>query len=155
MSRNVLIDINTVLDFLCKRRFHIEASRIFDLASDGHLAVYFSAHEVTTLSCFLDLELRDRVRVRTILTRMLDLATVIPTTKDTLVRALTSEVADFEDAVLEIAALDNKLLNIITRNVKDFKHSRVEAINPGVFLEIIEADMRGSLAAMDVTPEPT
>ena len=51
--------------------------------------------------------------------------------------ALQSPMGDFEDAVLEAACLKDGVEFIVTRNVKDFALSKVEAVNPSLFLEIL------------------
>jgi len=41
---------------------------------------------------------------------------------------------DFEDAIQSIAAKENAIDYIITRNLKDFQHSKITAITPSDFL---------------------
>lgn len=43
--------------------------------------------------------------------------------------------ADFEDCLQESCAYVNKIDYIVTRNVKDFKYSRVKALEPKRFLD--------------------
>ena len=44
--------------------------------------------------------------------------------------ALESQISDFEDAVIEAVAIESGLDAIITRNTRDFKKSRIRAIEP-------------------------
>ena len=56
--------------------------------------------------------------------------------KADVINALSSEMADYEDAVLDAAASRIKADYIITRNEKDFTHSRVPALSPAAFLQL-------------------
>ena len=51
-------------------------------------------------------------------------------------KALTSEIDDFEDAVIEASSSKEKVEYILTRNIKDFKKSIVHAITPEELLVI-------------------
>jgi predicted RecB family nuclease len=50
--------------------------------------------------------------------------------EETLLKALESRLADYEDAVIEAMALENKIDVIATRNLKDFRKSEIEAKEP-------------------------
>lgn len=49
-------------------------------------------------------------------------------------KALDSRIDDYEDAVMEQAALKKNLDYIITNNLSDFKKSRIKPISPQEFL---------------------
>ncbi|MBO4796159.1 MAG: hypothetical protein J5553_02120 [Verrucomicrobia bacterium] len=49
--------------------------------------------------------------------------------------ALSSELVDFEDAIVETIAVRGKMNYILTRNTKDFAQSKVKAITPGEYLK--------------------
>jgi predicted nucleic acid-binding protein len=134
----VLLDLNVLLDFLNKRQFHAEAARILNLAGDGVINAFVSAHEITTLAYFLDKEGTPGDDFRQVISLLFELVDVLPVDQESLEKALYSKVTDYEDAVLESVALRAGLEFIVTRNIKDFKKSRVEAVNPSLFLELIE-----------------
>jgi predicted nucleic acid-binding protein len=134
-----LLDLNVLLDFLNKRQFHAEAARILGLAGEGRIDAFVSAHEITTLAYFLDKEGTPGDDFRQVLSLLFELVDVLPVDGEALEKALYSKMGDYEDAVLETVSLHAGLDYIVTRNVKDFKKSRVEAVNPSVFLELIGA----------------
>ena len=49
--------------------------------------------------------------------------------KDTIM-AITSDVADYEDAVMVETAIANKVDFILTRNIKDYKKAKIKVISP-------------------------
>jgi capsule polysaccharide export protein KpsE/RkpR len=61
---------------------------------------------------------------------------VIEINRELLEKALTSEIDDFEDAVIEALSSKEKAEYILTRNIKDFKKSIVNAITPEELLVI-------------------
>ena len=50
-------------------------------------------------------------------------------------KAISAEIADFEDAVMVETALRCGMDCIITRNVKDYEKSQIEIYQPNEFLE--------------------
>ncbi|MBO4682302.1 MAG: PIN domain-containing protein [Bacilli bacterium] len=50
--------------------------------------------------------------------------------------ALASNIKDFEDAVVDAVAVSIGADYILTRNKKDFEHSKVKAITPKEFLSL-------------------
>jgi len=131
-----LVDLNIILDLLNKRKFHKDAARLFNLADKGKIEAFVSAHEITTLSYFLEIQKKKKSEIRDILSNLLSILKIISTDKKILESALLSEINDYEDAVLESAAIQYNVDYIITRNVKDFSKSKVPAVSPGVFLEL-------------------
>lgn len=135
-----LVDINILLDALLTRKGYEEASLILDHARRRFFKGYVSAHEITTLSYFLEKEskLRGSCREKILfLFRMMDILAV---DQAALEGALASSMNDFEDAVLEAVAIRANLDFIVTRNVTDFTHCRISALTPTAFLKLLESD---------------
>ncbi len=65
---------------------------------------------------------------------LIDILEVIDVTKVNCIKALALPMNDFEDALLAHCAKRVKADYIITRNVKDFINSPVNAISPKEFL---------------------
>lgn len=56
--------------------------------------------------------------------------------KDVVLNALESAFNDFEDALQNFSAVKHgDIHSIITRNIKDYKHSTLNVITPDVFLK--------------------
>ncbi len=132
--KKILIDLNIILDFLNKRNYHEEAAHIIDLCVRGLAAGFVCAHEITTLSYFLLKEHKDKPKVIQAITAIMNMFTIISTDETVLRDALLSKITDYEDAVIEASSIKNNIDFIITRNISDFKHSRVQAYTPEQFL---------------------
>lgn len=134
--KTILVDLNVILDYIDKRNGYEDAeiiiSNCFDKTFDGYVA----AHEITTLSYFLERSVKDRGKILKIITSVLKTFTIIATDERTLGMALLSDIADYEDAVIEVSAMEKNLDYIITKNIKDFDKSRVKAILPSDFLRL-------------------
>jgi hypothetical protein len=135
--QKVLVDINIILDCLNQRNFFEAATTVIDFCETQTLLGFVGAHEITTLSYFLNQTDKNMARVRKILLNILDIFSVIPIDDDILREALTSPLTDYEDAVLEVSAVAENLDCIITRNLSDFVKSRIPALTPEAFLDAL------------------
>jgi hypothetical protein len=75
-----------------------------------------------------------RADARNLICNLLEISKVGKVSKASFNKALESEIKDFEDAVMESVAIVEAVDFIATRNLKDFKKSRVEAKAPADFL---------------------
>jgi len=58
--------------------------------------------------------------------------------KPAAISALNSEVSDFEDALENYTAENSGDVDfIITRNIKDYKNSKLKVLSPDKFIELI------------------
>lgn len=130
----ILVDLNIILDFLNKRNNHQEAADLINRCAKHELSGFMCAHEVTTLSYFLVKEDKDRIKARTTITALMDIFTVIPVDEAVLRDSLLSPIADYEDAVIEVSSMKAGIDCIISRNIADFKRSRIPAYTPEQFV---------------------
>lgn len=132
--KKILIDLNIILDFLNKHNFHQEAAQLINMCVEKKVSGYICAHEVTTLSYFLFKEHKDKTKVINTLTALLDIFSIIPIDEYILRDSLISPIADYEDAVIEVSSMKTNLDYIISRNISDFKLSRIPTYTPKQFL---------------------
>lgn len=119
-----MFELNIIIDFLNKIHDHKAALAVYDACVKKELAGYVSSHEITTLSYFLEKEKYDRKKRNKIISNLLDNLCVLTANEEILRKSLTSEVEDYEDAVIDELALHEGIDYIITRNLKDFKKSK-------------------------------
>jgi len=91
------------------------------------------SYKITTLAYLLQKNF-DLNKVKFFLKEILDIFTILPSSNRTLLSALSSDIKDYEEAVIEISSLENDIDYIITRNLKGFKNSKVKAISPEEFI---------------------
>jgi len=131
--KKILIDLNIILDFLNKRNFHQEAAQLINMCVEKKISGYICAHEVTTLSYFLLKEQKDKTKVINTITALLDIFNVISIDESILRDSLISPITDYEDAVIEVSSMKTNIDYIITRNISDFKFSRIPTYTPEQF----------------------
>ena len=131
--KKVLIDLNIILDFLNRRNFHQEAARLINMCAENVLTGYICAHEVTTLSYFLFKEQKDKNKVVTTISTLFDIFQIIPIDETILKASLLSPITDYEDAVIEVSAVAFDIDYILSRNISDFKLSRIPTYTPEQF----------------------
>jgi hypothetical protein len=125
------VDLDIIIDVLAKRAdFHPESSMVLHLCETGKINGHVCAHEMTTLAYFLEKHPPTRVRTTELVESILDILKVLPVGEAVLRSALTSRVADFEDAMVEQSSLRRAIDFIITRDADSFAHSRVKPISP-------------------------
>jgi len=135
--KNIVIDVNIVMDFLFKRQGHENVVEMFKSCMRGNIEGFMCAHEITTLCYFLDKVEKDKSKTKKVISGLMRRFTVIEINEELLHKALNSEIDDFEDAVIEVSAIEKNIDYIITRNIKDFKKSIIPAKTPEELLSII------------------
>jgi predicted nucleic acid-binding protein len=134
--KTILLDLNIILDYLNKRDGHEKALEIVIRCCLGKVKGYVCAHEITTLSYFLEKEHKDRGTNIKIISGILKMFEIIEINKTILERALLSNINDYEDAVIVESANEKNVDLIITKNIKDFKNSVKKVLTPEEYLAI-------------------
>ena len=130
----ILVDTNVILDvWLAREPFWIESARLVSCIEQGRETGILSPTTVTTLH-YLGRKVLGEKQARSLLHELLQIFGIGNLTTEVFQSALQSRVADFEDAVIEAVSVANKVDLIATRNLKDFRKSRIEAKNPGQIL---------------------
>jgi len=107
---------------------------------EGDIKGFICAHEITTLCYFLDKMKNDRSQINKVISRIMRRFTVIEINEALLTRALYSKIDDFEDAVIEVSAIDRNVDYVITRNIKDFIKSIIPAKTPEELIIILNTN---------------
>ncbi len=133
----VLVDTNVILDVLLDRKpFSNEASHVLALVEASEIEGFLCATTVTTIDYLLSKALSAK-KSREILYKLLSIFEIAPVNRPVLEQALLSKISDFEDAVLEQAAMLVHADVITTRNVRDFKNSKITVFDPSELLSVI------------------
>lgn len=131
----VLIDTNVILDVLCDRPDFVEASsKVWKYCEVNQLEGYISAPSIPNIVYILRKELTPEKTLKLIQQIMMifEIAELKASDLKNAAEILTS---DFEDAVQMCCASRIKADYIITRNIRDFKDSKVPALKPSEFIE--------------------
>ena len=132
----LLVDTNIVLDLLAERKeFLVEAQELFTLSDKNELKLYVSS--LTFANTFYILSQKLKLsNARKILRKFKVLVEVLPMDDKIIDLSLESDFKDFEDAIQYHTAIENGINMIITRNLKDFKTSKLPVLTAKDYIEI-------------------
>lgn len=141
--KHFLIDTNIVIDLLIDRRpFSLLAAKLFNYSEKGKIKLYITAVSYNN-TYYLVKKLTSHKETIKILKNLESLAETIDTSRIAVKQALDSEFKDFEDAIQYFSAKSNKKIDaIITRNVADFKLSKLPILTPEEAIGIVESASR-------------
>jgi predicted nucleic acid-binding protein len=132
----LLVDTNIVIDLLAKReKFLTEAQELFTLSDKKEVKLYVSSLTFANTHYILSQSLKIDDS-RKILRKFKVLVEVLPMDDKIIDLSLDSDFKDFEDAIQYYTALENDLELILTRNLKDFKLSRIPVLTAKDYLHL-------------------
>jgi len=131
----LLIDTNVVLDLLAKREpFYNSAARIFSLADRNKLSLHISSLSFANTNYVLS-KIKSTNESREILRRFRVLVKIIALNDKIIDLALNDKkFQDFEDGLMYYTGIENNIDVIITRDLKDFKGSKIPVMTPNEYL---------------------
>lgn len=135
--KHFFVDTNIAIDFLTDRKpFSSEAAKLFDKAEKNSIKLYMASVSFTNIYYIIK-KLSTHKQAISILKELEKITDIIDTGKIAVKNALESDFKDFEDAVqYHTATTNQKVSAIITRNITDFKLSKLAVISPAEALII-------------------
>lgn len=134
----VLFDTNVILDVLLDRQpFSEEASILLSKVEQSEIIGFACATTITTIHYLATKTLGPDAATRHIQS-LLSLFAIAPVNRVVLENAFASKFKDFEDGVLHEAALHAGAEYIVTRNIADFKSTKLPVYEPKEFLNALE-----------------
>lgn len=137
----ILVDTNIIIDALTSREpFRDDAEQIFMFAANRIEDMYITANSATDIYYLVRKHLHSTEQAKSVMSKLYELFYILDVTASDCKEALLTEMGDYEDAVISCCATRNHMDYIVTRNIKDYEKSRVQAVLPEVFLNIIIQD---------------
>ncbi len=137
----VLIDTCVIIDALQARAPFAEAAqKIFIYSANQQFEGYITAKSVTDIYYLTHRLTHSDAETRKILSKLFTLFHVLDTASLDCRKAISSEISDYEDAIMVETAIRSGMDCIVTRNVKDYVKSSVPVYEPSAFLSILEAE---------------
>jgi len=132
----VLIDTDVILDFLFDRKpFSDDASKILSLCESKHIQGFVTSIMLSNIYYLLRKTAKHE-KVTESLKMLMNILDIVTTDKTCVLDALNSEFKDFEDALQNFSAENDKEIKIvITRNIKDYKSSNLSIMEPEIYLK--------------------
>ena len=137
--KRIFVDTNIVIDLLSRREpFFEESAILFSLADKKEIELAISSLTIANTSYAL-LRQMDPNKSKSILRKLRLIVKILPLDDKIVGLALNDETfSDFEDGLQYFTAIDNGQELIITRNLKDFKNSKLPTMTARQFIETIE-----------------
>jgi predicted nucleic acid-binding protein len=134
----LFIDTNIVLDLLAKREEYASAAKVFSLGDTGKVKLFVSSLTFANTNYILGRHLGKGPTIKVL--RDLELIVTIIDLSGKIVRLALNDddFKDFEDGLQYYSALENEMDYIITRNLKDFKHSKIPVLTADQYLKLPE-----------------
>jgi predicted nucleic acid-binding protein len=133
----VLIDTDVILDFFFDRKpFSDDAAKILAMSEKKEINGNITAVILSNVYYLLR-QSANHNKVIESLNTLMSIIDIVNIDKKTVMNALNSNFKDFEDALQNYAAeADNEIRIIITRNIKDFKNSKLGVLTPENYLAL-------------------
>ena len=130
----LMIDANILLDVLQKREPHFhDSSLIWKLCETGSAEGYVSALTIANLIYVMRKELNPE-KIEEVIQKLKLIFQLTDLSVSDITKAAEMKWNDFEDAVQSIIAERIHANCIITRNVRDFRESKIIAFTPTEYL---------------------
>lgn len=133
---NVLIDSDVILDFFFDREPFAEyATEVFMLCENNKIKGFTTPVIISNVYYLLVKFAKHEIVIEKLkeLLRIIDIAEI---NKEVILEALNSKFKDFEDAMQNYAAENSNSIDIIlTRNVKDYKKSKLAVFSPEMYVK--------------------
>ena len=139
MASKLFIDSDVIIDFFTDREPHVNpASELFDLSEKGKVKLHVSAVSINNIYYIVRKYLGHKKTLE-VVEELADMAEIIGTTKKEIIQALKNNFKDSEDSVQYSSAMTIEGIEaIITRNVKDYRNSKIAVMTPLNYLKMKE-----------------
>ncbi|MDE7198937.1 MAG: PIN domain-containing protein [Lachnospiraceae bacterium] len=134
----ILVDTNIILDVLLKREPHTKAAQIImTKCADREITGYLAAHSIPNIFYVLRKDYSQKER-RRFIRNLCEIFRISDLNAEKIILAIDNEqFLDFEDCLQEECAVAETVDYIVTRNLADFKQSKVKVIEPDEFVKLL------------------
>jgi predicted nucleic acid-binding protein len=135
--KHLYVDSDVLLDMLLERQPFFEYSQLLlSQRKLNKIKLSTSALVIANINYIASKKLGNTI-ARENIKQLIKLIEVLPFETDAINKALDSNFVDFEDAIQNFIAEKHGCEAIITRNVKDYKQSRLPVYTTEQFLKIV------------------
>ena len=131
-----VVDTCIVIDALQEREpFREDAQTVVLAAANRVFAGFLTAKSVADIYYLLHRHTHSGAEARKLLAKLFTLFELADTEGADCLRAVSSPLSDYEDAIMAETALRSGMDCIVTRNERDYRASPVPVFTPGEFLK--------------------
>lgn len=138
MIKKVFIDTDIILDVVLARKpFFTNSKMILVMAENNMIIGNISSNCIANLYYILR-KIGGDSNARKFISGLVSYITVITIDHQNVLDALKSKISDFEDALQNYSAIEHQCEYIITRNIHDYKNSKLKIILPEDFIQLFQ-----------------
>lgn len=139
MVSSYFLDSDVVLDFLLRREpFNSISKEIFQLALNRKVQIFVSSLAIANIN-YMCTKAVGKEESLLLLQELILFIKILPVSEKEIFAAIKSGFSDFEDAIQYFTALQNPdIKGIITRNLSDYRKSKISVFSPEIFLSTIK-----------------
>jgi len=138
MIKKVFIDTDIVLDVALAREPFFSASKmILAMAENNIIIGNISSNCIANIYYILRKSGGD-INARKFIINIVKYIAIITIDHQNVLEALKSKFSDFEDALQHYSAVENQCEYIITRNIEDYKNSKIKVVLPEEFIRMFQ-----------------
>lgn len=134
----VFIDTDVIIDFLTGRPpFGENAKLIFQAGKEGRLSLYTSPVVLSNVSYIIE-ALESKKTAFAKIKKFCELVQICSMGQTTIDSVIKSKFPNFEDGLQSYGAIQSNIAVLVTRNIKDYKHSTISVMTPEELLSSLE-----------------
>lgn len=134
----VLFDTCVIVDYLLNRKdFSKEAEKVIMPVVNKTIYGFITVKSLMDIHYVVKKYLHNENDTRDVIGILLDSFVLVDSTAQDAIKALSSEIKDYEDALMTETAKNIGVDYVVTRNIKDFKKTNVQIITPTKLASII------------------
>ena len=140
MIKRVFIDTGIFLDVALARQPFFTASKIALAMAENNIIIgNISSNCIANIFYILRKSGGD-INARFFISKIIQYVQVITINHQNVIEALNSNFSDFEDGLQNFSAIEHQCEYIITRNIQDYKDSKIKFILPEDFIKLYQED---------------
>ena len=137
----IIFDTCVILDYLLDREeYSSNTEKLIIKAAQNRLQGLITVKSLMDIHYILKHTLHNEKNIRDIISTLLDSFALVDSTGENAVRALSSDVNDYEDALMIETAVSYVVDGIVTRNLKDYRKSSIRIYSPEDLLAVLAVE---------------
>lgn len=132
----ILLDTDVLLDFFFDRTpFSNYTAKVLNQCNDKKIKGFTTPVIIANVYYLLRKTAKHELVIDK-LNQLLNIIDIVEMNRNVVIKSLNSNFKDFEDALQNYSAIEKGNINVIlTRNIKDFKNSKLVVLTPESYLK--------------------
>lgn len=138
MIKKVFIDSDVILDVALARNPFFKTSKIILALAENNVIIGNMSSNCVANIYYVLRKVGGDINARKFISLIVSYISVITIDHQNVLEGLKSKFSDFEDALQYYSAQEHQCEYIITRNIEDYKYSKVKVLLPEDFIKLYQ-----------------